>query len=383
MKKRRNRIAVIVANDSERNILGALLLSFGFDATVHDSVVSAWKESTARYELVLLDYSLGRAALEDLLRRLDRDSNNRYVPVLVLIDGGQVLGATPWVSEGVDDFIFRPIQENILYARLRSLLRLGDFHERIRRQNVQFRQEMDMARTIQQSMMTNRFPQVGRYTIASRYIPATDLGGDFFDIYAVSGSLFGVFIADVAGHGVQAALLAMIVKGALDAIKKQHYSPAALFAELNSRLVPLFEPLATFVTAFSAIIDVLTGQVIYCSAGHPQQYLLRGERLVELKTGGGLLGLSSSRNFEEKMTDFTQGDVLLLYTDGLVEATDADGEAFGEQRVTDCMLAGRAGTPEEILEELLDRLDTFAAPDVDEVANHDDDVNVIILKAEY
>ena len=312
MKKRRNRIAVIVANDSERNILGALLLSFGFEATVHDSVVSAWKESTARYELVLLDYSLGRAALEDLLRRLDRDSNNRYVPVLVLIDGGQVLGATPWVSEGVDDFIFRPIQENILYARLRSLLRLGDFHERIRRQNVQFRQEMDMARTIQQSMMTNRFPQVGRYAIASRYIPATDLGGDFFDIYAVSGSLFGVFIADVAGHGVQAALLAMIVKGALDAIKKQHYSPAALLSELNSRLVPLFEPLATFVTAFSAIIDVLTGQVIYCSAGHPQQYLLRGERLVELKTGGGLLGLSSSRNFEEKMTDFTQGDVLQL-----------------------------------------------------------------------
>lgn len=378
-----HRIAVIVSNGSERRALGSLIVSYGFLAYNYSDVASAFVERI-RFDLILIDYALGHPALIDLLAQLDRSSGRQhYVPVLVLIDNWQVTGAVPWINDGVDEFVFRPIQEAILNARLRALLRLGEFHEKARRQNVQLRREMDMARTIQQTLMVNRFPQVGRYSIASRYIPATDLGGDFFDIYSVSGSLFGVFIADVAGHGVQAALLAMIVKGALDAIKKQHYSPASLLGELNFRLVPLFEPLNTFVTAFSAIIDVWTGRLLYCSAGHPVQFLLHAGEAIGLKTQGGILGLSTSRKFSESMADLTQGDILILHTDGLVEATSVEGEAFGEQRLIDCAQAHIAEEPDAIVDALIERLDAFAAPAAEESALHDDDVNVIVVKAQY
>jgi len=371
-----------VSNDSERRALESLIVSYGFLAHKFPSVDAAFA-SRLRFDLILIDYALGHAALIDLIARLDRGSGNHYVPVLVLIDSWQVTSAVPWINDGVDEFVFRPIQEAILHARLRALLRLGEFHERVRRQNVVLRREMEMARSIQQNLMVNRFPQVGRYSIASRYIPATDLGGDFFDVYSVSGSLFGVFIADVAGHGVQAALLSMIVKGALDAIKKQHYSPAALLGELNTRLVPLFEPLNTFITAFSAIIDVWTGRLLYSSAGHPVQYRFHGSEVESLKTRGGILGLSSSRQFTESMADLVQGDVLLLYTDGLVEASSEDGEAFGEQRLVDCARSNLSNEPEVIVGALIERLDEFAAPASEESALHDDDVNVIVVKAEY
>lgn len=339
--------------------------------------------SHVRFDLIVIDYRLGHELLLDLISRLGRGSGVRYVPVLVLIDKRLVTNAIPWVNDGVDEFIFRPIQEDVLYARLRALLRFGEFHEQVRRQNVQFRREMEMARSIQQNLLVNHFPQVGRYRIASRYIPATDLGGDFFDVYSVSGSLFGVFIADVAGHGVQAALLSMIVKGTLDAIKKQHYSPASLLSELNTRLVPLFEPLNTFVTAFSAVIDVWTGRLLYCSAGHPAQFLFHDGQAKELKTRGGILGLSSSRQFSESMADLTQGDILLLYTDGLVEGSSEDGEEFGEQRLINCIQSNRDQEPETIVEALVERLDEFDAPALEESALHEDDVNIIVVKAQY
>ena len=377
-----HRIALLVSNDSERRALGSLVSSYGFAAHMFTDVNSAFA-SRIRFDLILIDYVLGHASLLDLIARLDRGSGTHYVPVLVLIDSWQVTDAVPWINDGVDEFVFRPIQEAILYARLRALLRLGEFHERVRRQNVQLRREMEMARSIQQNLMVNRFPQVGRYSIAARYTPATDLWGVFFVVCSVSGSLFGLFIADVPGHGLQAALLSMIVKGALDAIKKQHYSPASLLGELNTRLVPLFEPLNTFITAFSAIIDVWTGRLLYCSAGHPVQFLFHGGQAQGLKTRGGILGLSTSRQFSESMADLSQGDILLLYTDGLVEASSEDGEAFGEQRLIHCAQANLDQEPETIVGALVERLDEFAAPASEESALHDDDVNIIVVKAQY
>ncbi|HOG65810.1 MAG TPA: hypothetical protein PLD82_10280, partial [Spirochaetota bacterium] len=102
-----HRIAVLVSNDSERRALESLIVSYGFLAHKFPSVDAAFA-SRLRFDLILIDYALGHAALIDLIARLDRGSGNHYVPVLVLIDSWQVTSAVPWINDGVDEFVFRP-----------------------------------------------------------------------------------------------------------------------------------------------------------------------------------------------------------------------------------------------------------------------------------
>ncbi len=186
------------------------------------------------------------------------------------------------------------------------------------------RQEIKIASEIQRKNLTRIPRQAGGLSIALLYEPARDVGGDFFDFYDINESFSAFLIADVSGKGIPAALFTGTVKNILRAEQRTNYEPVSLFAEANRQIYCESE-YGMFVTAFYAIIDEDGGNVFFSSAGHNDQMLIsRSEGIVSLKTAGKPLGVTDSAGYSSGAVEYKKGDILLLFTDGLVEALGGD-----------------------------------------------------------
>ncbi len=196
-------------------------------------------------------------------------------------------------------------------------------------------QEVRIASEIQRKNLA-RIPQhAGGMSIAVLYEPAREVGGDFFDFYEIGESISAFLIADVSGKGIPAALFTGTVKNILRAEQKTNYDPASLFTESNLLIYNESE-YGMFVTAFYIIVDEHGRKLFFSSAGHNDQMLIRrnGLEYIPLKTSGKPLGISDNACYSGKVVEYKKGDILLLFTDGLVEALDGEEmdieEGFGK-----------------------------------------------------
>lgn len=186
-------------------------------------------------------------------------------------------------------------------------------------------QEVRIASEIQRKNLA-RIPRcAGGMSIAVLYEPAREVGGDFFDFYEISESISAFIIADVSGKGIPAALFTGTVKNILRAEQKINYEPASLFTGSN-KLIYNESEYGMFVTAFYIIVDEIGKKLFFSSAGHNEQMLVRknGPEVVSLKTSGKPLGISDNACYSGGSVEYEKGDILLLFTDGLVEALDGE-----------------------------------------------------------
>lgn len=184
-------------------------------------------------------------------------------------------------------------------------------------------QEVKIASEIQRKNLA-RIPRCsGGMSIAVLYEPAREVGGDFFDFYEISESISAFIIADVSGKGIPAALFTGTVKNILRAEQKTNYDPASLFT-CSNKLIYSESEYGMFVTAFYIIIDENGKKLFFSSAGHNEQMLVRKRvtEVVSLKTAGKPLGVSDNACYSGGSVEYERGDILLLFTDGLVEALD-------------------------------------------------------------
>ena len=184
-------------------------------------------------------------------------------------------------------------------------------------------QEVKIASEIQRKNLA-RIPRCsGGMSIAVLYEPAREVGGDFFDFYEISESISAFIIADVSGKGIPAALFTGTVKNILRAEQKTNYDPASLFT-CSNKLIYSESEYGMFVTAFYIIIDENGKKLFFSSAGHNEQMLVRKSvtEVVSLKTAGKPLGVSDNACYSGGSVEYERGDILLLFTDGLVEALD-------------------------------------------------------------
>jgi phosphoserine phosphatase RsbU/P len=191
--------------------------------------------------------------------------------------------------------------------------------------------ELEIARSIQLSILPAAFPSFGSFRVAARYLPMTSVAGDFYDFLIAGEHEAGLLIADVSGHGVPAALIASMVKLAATS-QHQHLSdPAALLDGMNSALCGNTQ--SQFVTAGYVYLNAASRELRYSAAAHPPMLLLRRGEVVELSENGLMLAAFDFASYSTGSQPLEPGDRLVLYTDGLLEAANAHEEEFGPDRL--------------------------------------------------
>src|SRR5215212_1725228 len=245
--------------------------------------------------------------------------------------------------------------------------------ERIERERIE--QELGVARRIQQASLPEEVPQLEGWQLSPYYQPAREVGGDFYDFHLLSDGQLGVVVGDATGKGVPAALVMSTTLGMLQlAARALGSSPGEVLEQVNETLLARI-PSNMFVTCFFAILKPKSGIVSYANAGHDLPYLWHAGAAEELRTRGMPLGLMPGMYYEEKQIVLQKGDSALLYTDGLVEAHDPEGEMFGFPRLQ--ALVSEHGEEERSLEEtLLEELYSF----VGESWEQEDDITLVTLR---
>jgi sigma-B regulation protein RsbU (phosphoserine phosphatase) len=260
--------------------------------------------------------------------------------------------------------------------------------ERLERRNVELEQtvergtarlemqeqELERAREIQQSLLPKEIPQLPGFEVAGAWQPASIVSGDYYDVFRLGDHRLGICIADVVGKGVSAALLMANVQAAVHAFASDSESPAELCGKVNTLL---HENIATgkFVTFLYGILDGERHTFRYSNAGHLYPILVSGGSVRMLEQGGAVLGVFPAQTYEDSMIEMKTGDRLLLFTDGITEASDANGQEFEEAGIATFAIANRTLSAKELNSRLLAQVTTYCG------ARFQDDATLLVIAA--
>jgi sigma-B regulation protein RsbU (phosphoserine phosphatase) len=234
--------------------------------------------------------------------------------------------------------------------------------------------ELQAVGEIQRSLLPAHLPTIAGFEIASSYQTSARAGGDYYDFFPLGGGGWGLFIADVSGHGTPAAVLMAITHAIAHAQPGTHAPPEMLLTYLNDRLARAYTRGGTFITAFYAVLDPATRTLTYATAGHNPPRVARNGGVISLNADGGLpLGIFPGQSYEQSTVTLQAGDLLLLYTDGITEAmapvNDAKSrELFGSDRLDKLLVDCGAGSAEECIGRIRSALAAFSenAPPTDD-----------------
>lgn len=209
--------------------------------------------------------------------------------------------------------------------------------------------DLEQAAEIQRRLLPATAPELRGLQLAGCSMPCRTVGGDYYDYLVYPDEHVGLAIGDVAGKGMPAALLMSSLQAKVQAIAETSPSPAALVARLN-RSVAATCPDNRFVTFFYSRLNLRSGELAYCNAGHNPPLLARADgTVVRLDGGGPVLGILPGIGYREQSCQLEAGDLLLLYSDGVTEAQAPDGEEFGEERLEEIVRASRGDSAETVL----------------------------------
>ena len=254
-------------------------------------------------------------------------------------------------------------------------------------------EQVRLAGVIQRRMIPDKAPLIPGLDIAATYIPCFDVGGDLYDFLQVSDKCIVVAIADVIGKGIPAAIMMSSFQGALQAyanalmpcqgvlhVCDETECKANVVKEIISRLNEMACRECRngeFVTLFYAIIDVKEEAITYCNCGHEPTVLIRDGRIMELEKGGLVLGVEAQAEYEIETVKLKNGDCLLFYTDGLIDAVNFDGESWGRQSLLKTAKKFSTGSAEQMVKNILRYRRRFVG-----LADQIDDTSIIIVKTD-
>jgi serine phosphatase RsbU (regulator of sigma subunit)/anti-sigma regulatory factor (Ser/Thr protein kinase) len=233
-------------------------------------------------------------------------------------------------------------------------------------------QELAVAQLIQQNFLPKELPQLAGWDLAALYRPARAVGGDFYDFIELGSGRIGLVIGDVTDKGVPAAMVMAATRSVLRASAQRLSEPGAVLARVNDSLVPDI-PENMFVTCFYGVLNPQTGHLRYANAGHNLPLVHSASGPSELRASGMPLGLMPGSRYEEREAMLDPSACVLFYSDGLVEAHDAQREMFGTERAARVLAESSAAQP--AIGRLIDALDGYTDPG----AEQEDDITLVVL----
>lgn len=241
----------------------------------------------------------------------------------------------------------------------------------------QISQELRLAGQIQSSFLPNKFPPIQGWQLAVTLLPARETSGDFFDVIQLSNDRIGILVADVADKGVGSALYMALSRTLIRTYAEEYdASPEVVLFAANNRL--LKDARANlFITAFYGILDPQKGTLTYCNAGHNPPHLIRHsdhETVESLSRTGIAMGIEANSTWSTETIDIDPGDVLLLYTDGVPDSRDEEGDYFNDERIIEIARANAGRLAFEIQTSIISEVQNFMGN-----FPQDDDITLMVL----
>jgi sigma-B regulation protein RsbU (phosphoserine phosphatase) len=387
-----NRIPLLIVEDNPMyaDILQRLLPTLGTELRFQVKWVDTAEKALAEldrlpHELMLLDYKLPGADGLAVLAQVRGLPAEKQPAVIMLTGMGNEAIAVEAMKAGAKDYLakdhldvpslLRAITSALERRRLES--QVTRYTRELREKNEQMQADLLIAGEIQQALLPLHFPPFppgaseaeNRLRFVRRYLPTGSVGGDFFDVFAISPTQAGVFLCDVMGHGVRAALVTAIIR----ALVEEHHSltgdPSGFLATINRRLLAILKQtrMPMFASGFYLIADLAAAEIRFANAGHPPPLHLR-RRAHELRalagkefTPGPALGVFEDSTYATYCQPIAAQDMIVLYTDGLFEVEGADGDLFGPDRLR-AAFRDRLGLPaDQQFDEILAEVTRFSA----------------------
>jgi len=351
--------------------------------TSPDAVLEAIQQRD--FDLVLMDLNYARDTTSgkeglDLITEIRKLDST--LPVVVLTGWGTVELAVEAMQRGVHDFVQKPWDNRNLLKTLQRQIELGrtrrkqiDIDAKSRRVSEHLDMELADAEEIQRALLPKELPTIAGLDMAVAWRPAEAVGGDFFDVLKFDDHTAGLCIADVAGKGMPAALLMSNAQALLKSVAAAAVAPHELCARVNSVVCENIVP-NRFISCFYAQFDSQTQILAYTNAGHYPPMLIRGGLCLRLCDGGPVLGVFPEQIYTTQTIPLRSGDCLVLFTDGVTEAQDENGEQFGEERLEEFLLASAHLSAADLREKIITAVTEFGN------GSFYDDVTLLVLKVE-
>ena len=332
-------------------------------------------------DLILLDVVMPEMDGYEVCTRLKSVSSTKDIPVVFLTGQTETSDETRGFEVGAVDYIHKPFSPAVVQARVHTHLALRGVRKQLAQQLDTIKKELELARNIQLSILPHEVPAVQDLDLAARYIPMTQVAGDFYDFLVIDDKHVGILVADVSGHGMPAALIASMLKIALAAQTEYATEPAQVLTRLNQTLCGKFH--GHYVTATYVYLDTERRILRYAGAGHPPVLMFDAAagKVRELEENGFFLSWTEDATYCSREIPLGQGDWVILYTDGITETKNGEREEFGMERFRDFAKRNSFLSTEEFATRLLDEVQKWSGRA--ENQEPDDDVTLVVAHVKF
>ncbi len=358
-KEPRQRVLLVDDDLTNLQVLHRTLRTEDYDLLVAQSGDEAISQARAMQPaLILLDVRMPGVDGFEACRRLKSDAHTRESVIIFMSAFNDTEERVYGLELGAVDYITKPFYAAEVIARVRIHLELRRLNhalaltnEGLIAANLKLKRDLEAAAKVQRALLPASAPELAGYVFAWRYRPCEELAGDALNLFALRDGHIGAYVLDVSGHGVAASLLAVSVTHSLVPrpgvpsvvmdMSTGAINPPSVVAQRLNTLYQMTEQDERYFTLAYGVLDAATGVLRHVSAGHPGPVLIRNQSARRIDNENFPIGMLSNVEYGENTIELLPGDRIYLYSDGIADESDPDGELFGQKRLHDELLAGR------------------------------------------
>lgn len=324
---------ILVADSNPKNseLISLCLIQKGYQViTANNGYQVLAKSQLFNPDLIILDTHFEDMSGFDICRKIKKNPNSKYALVLFICSLETKDSKIKAFESGADDIMEKSFDALVLSAKVASLLRISSLRNQLEEKYTELEEknnmldfQLKMSQQIQRSIMRDYDIKFNGVRLLTHYLPALDIGGDFYDLLTLNESSMGICLGDVSGHGIAAALLTTMLSTMVKSTADKYSNPDQLLYVINNQFCDIFEGTNTeiYASLFYGIIDTENRKLYYSNAGQTYPFYLNNKKseVTELAVDGVPIGMMRNSVYEYKVLEYDKNDLLVLYTDGLCD----------------------------------------------------------------